>query len=164
MTGPAVTGRFNLIDHHGERVSELTYRGRWLLVFFGFTNCRMVCPRALGRLSAAIDLLGDRADRVQPLYITVDPERDRPDVMRSFLSHDYPRFVGLTGSPAEIEAARAAFRVFATRTADPDDPSGYAMPHTAITYLLDPHGALTDHFDDSEETSVIVTRLLDRIE
>jgi len=110
------------------------------LVFFGFTHCRIVCPRALGKLCRVLDDLGPLAERVQPLYVTVDPERDTPAVMREFLGRSYPRFTGLTGSPAQIDAAKAAFRVFARRVADPDSPGGYAMPHTAIAYLLDEAG------------------------
>src|SRR5882762_1597942 len=94
---PPVGGSFQLVDHHGRAVTEASYHGRFALLFFGFTHCCVVCPRALTKLSGVLDALGPLADRVQPLYITVDPERDTPDVMRAFLQA-YPRFTGLTGS------------------------------------------------------------------
>jgi protein SCO1 len=150
MTAP-LTPAFTLIDHHGSPVSAESYRGRWMLVFFGFTHCKAVCPRALRRLSDALDALGplgDGAPQVCPLYITVDPDRDSPEVMREFLAA-YPRFTGLTGSAEAIEEAKRAFRVFARRRDDPADPDGYAVPHTAITYLISPSGEYADHFTDA---------------
>lgn len=140
--------RYTLVDHHDRKVTEQDFPGRYQLVFFGFTHCRSVCPRVLGLLSTVLDDLGPLADRIQPLYISVDPERDTPGVMRAFLERTYPRFLGLTGPPEAAEAARAAFRVYAGRGADPEDPEGYAVPHTALTYLLDPAAAYLAHFPD----------------
>ena len=147
MTPPS-TPTFTLIDHHGSPVSERTYRGSWMVVFFGFTHCKVVCPRALRRLSDVLDALGEAAGQVRALYITVDPERDTPPVMAEFLQ-GYPRFTGLTGPGGAVEDAKKAFRVFARRKADPADPDGYAVPHTAITYLISPDGAYADHFADA---------------
>ncbi|WP_433801588.1 SCO family protein [Actinomycetospora sp. CA-084318] len=148
MSAPTAIG-FDLVDHHGAPVDAGSYRGSWLLVQFGFTSCRVVCPRALTKLTAALDALGEDARRLRPLYVTVDPERDTPDVMKAFLTTAYPRFTGLTGTPEQVEAAKAAFRVFARRRADPDDPDGYAVPHTAFTYLVDPGGRLVRHWSDT---------------
>ncbi len=158
-----VRGQFKLIDHHEQVVSEKSYAGSWVLVFFGFTHCRMVCPRALRKLSDVLDELGAVADRIQPLYITVDPERDTPPVMRAFLATDYPRFIGLTGSPEQIDEAKASFRVFARRTPDAEDPDGYIMPHSAMTYLLDPEGRYMEHFADVTDGGEMVDRLRQRI-
>src|SRR5262245_61304659 len=96
-------GAFNLVDHHGRAVSDETYRGRFMLLFFGFTHCRAVCPRALARLSRVINRLGPEAARLQPLYVTVDPDRDTPEVMKVFLDRDYPLFTGLTGPRENID-------------------------------------------------------------
>jgi protein SCO1/2 len=156
-----IEARFSLVDDHGHSVTEIDFRGAFALVFFGFTHCRVVCPRALARLSSLLDRLGPLGDRIQPLYITVDPERDSPDVMRRFLSERAPRFTGLTGSSEQIAAAKAAFRVFAERRADPDDPDGYAVPHTAITYILNPAGECVAHFADALPEEVVLRRLLD---
>jgi len=140
-------GAFELVDHDGRPVTDQTYRGRHALLFFGFTHCRVVCPRALYKLSAALDDLGPLAGRIRALYVSVDPERDTPEVMRDFL-RTYPRFTGLTGTRAQVDCVKQAFRVFATRAADAQDPDGYAVPHTAISYLLDAEGRLVDHFAD----------------
>lgn len=140
---------FTLVDHHGRAVTEADYRGRWSLVLFGFTHCRVVCPRALTRVSAGLALLEPLGRDVAALYITVDPDRDTPEVMRAFLEAHHPRFTGLTGPTERIDAAKAAFRVFARRRADADDPDGYAVPHTAMTYVLDPTGHYHSHFGDA---------------
>jgi protein SCO1/2 len=156
---PRVGGAFNLVDHHGRAVGNATYLGRHALIFFGFTHCRVVCPRALGKLCRVLDDLGSLAERVQPLYVTVDPERDTPQVMRAFLEPSYPRFTGLTGSRERIDEAKAAFRVFARRVADPESAGGYAVPHTAIAYLLDESGAYVAHFHDALTENEIAERL-----
>jgi protein SCO1/2 len=154
-----VGARFALIDHHGNRVDNDTYRGRYPLVFFGFTHCAVVCPRALGKLSSALEQLGPLSDRLAPLYVTVDPDRDDPARMREFLTSNYPRFTGLTGSPRALEAARSEFRVFAVRKEGPDAEGGYQVPHSAITYLLDQHGDYLAHFTDALEAPEIAERL-----
>lgn len=149
---------FALVDHHGTPVTEQTYRGRWLLVFFGFTHCRVVCPRALQRLSVVLDELRNLADELRPLYITVDPDRDTPAALEEFL-RPYPRYTGLTGSVDAIEQAKREFRIFARRRNDPEDPDGYAVPHTAITYLITPQGDYAAHFPDSLTADEIIARL-----
>jgi protein SCO1 len=153
---------FDLVDHHGTPVDAGTFRGQWLLVQFGFTSCRVVCPRALTKLSAALGEL-DPSLPVTPLYVSVDPGRDTPEVMRAFLTASYPRFTGLTGTTDQVDAAKRAFRVFARRRADPDDPDGYAVPHTAITYLVDPDGRVAHHWPDTAEASTITAGLAERI-
>jgi protein SCO1 len=158
MSAPPVGGSFTLVDHHRNRVTEATYLGRYTLLFFGFTHCRQVCPAALLKLSAALDLLGPLATDLRALYVTVDPERDSPEVLRGFLL-EYPRFTGLTGSAEQVEAAKRAFRVFARRAEDPEDPDGYAMPHTAFSYLLDRDGRYAAHFTDALEADEVATRI-----
>jgi protein SCO1 len=152
-------GAFRLTDHHGNAVDDRSYRGRYVLVFFGFTHCKVVCPRALGKLTAVLEALGPLAERIAPLYVTVDPERDTPAVLRAFLEARHSRFTGLTGSPRQIDEAKHAFRVFARRVPDPTDPDGYAVPHTAITYLLDPSGQYAAHFPDAVGEREMVERL-----
>jgi protein SCO1/2 len=159
MPGPALVPRYRLLDHHGRTVTQDDFTGSYQLVFFGFTHCRVVCPRELGKLDVVLAALGPLAGRIRPLYISVDPERDTPEVMRTFLEQHHPRFLGLTGSPEEAEAAREAFHVFARRAVDPDDPEGYAVPHTALTYLLDPHGDYLTHFADVVDAEQITVRL-----
>jgi protein SCO1/2 len=151
-----IRGTFDLVDHEGRDVTEQTYRGKYVLVFFGFTRCKMICPRALSRLTGVLDRLGTLADGIEPLYITVDPARDTPEVMKAFLTHAYPRFTGLTGTASQIEQAKASFRVFARKV---DDAQGYQMPHTAFSYLIDPAGNYLAHFTDALEEHEMVERL-----
>lgn len=159
VAGRQVGARFNLIDHHGVAVNNESYRGRHPLVFFGFTHCAVVCPRALGNLSSALDAVGTLSERLVPLYVTVDPERDSAPRMKEFLEASYPRFTGLTGTPEQLAAARSEFRVFATRKLDPDVEGGYSVPHSAITYVLNTDGTYLAHFTDVLNATEIAARL-----
>jgi protein SCO1 len=152
-----VDGTFRLVDHHGATVNR-SYDGKLLLVFFGFTNCRAVCPRKLAEIDAVLDRLRELADRVQPLYVTVDPERDTPDVMRAFLEA-HPRFVGLTGDRAQIDEVKFRFRVFARRVEDASDPGNYNVPHTAVTYLMNSDGCYMAHFLDGTDIEQMAGRI-----
>jgi protein SCO1/2 len=157
-----VDGTFRLVDHHGATVSNQSFDGKLLLVLFGFTNCRAVCPRKLAETAAVLDRLGELADRVQPLYVTVDPERDTPDVMRAFLSV-HARFIGLTGDRAEIDEVKLRFRVFARRVEDASDPGNYNVPHTAVTYLMNADGGYVAHFLDGADVEQIANRIQELI-
>lgn len=155
-----VTAKLNLVDHDGRPVTEASFIGRWLLVYFGFTHCRVVCPRSLTRLSNVLDAIGpDLAQTIQPLYVTVDPQRDTPAVMRDYLSTQYPRFLGLTGTEEQIAEAKEAFKVFSRPKPDPNDPANYDVPHTAITYLIDPAGAYATHWPEIRNADDIVSEL-----
>ena len=163
MPESLIDGRFDLVDHDGREVSEKTYRGSWMLVYFGFTHCRAVCPRTLSKLSDSLERIGDCSAQIVPLYITVDPERDTPEVVRAFLAERYPRFTGLTGSAEQVNAAKAAYRVFSQRGADSVDADGYAMPHSAMTYVIDPQGDCVDHFPDVADAQEIARRLQEKL-
>lgn len=152
----AIGGSFTLTDHFGAAVTEKSWPDRYLLIFFGFTHCKVVCPRALGKLGDAIILLNESAERLRALYVTVDPGRDTPDRMRSFLA-TYPRFLGLTGPADAIEQIKVAYRVFAQRQATED--GGYDVPHSAITYLVAPDGTLAAHFVDALDAPTIASRI-----
>ncbi|MBR0794862.1 SCO family protein [Bradyrhizobium jicamae] len=151
---------FTLTDHFGNQITEKDFHGWFQLVYFGFTSCRVVCPRALAKLSGVLEELGDESARwIKPLYITVDPARDKPETMKAYLQADYPRFLGLTGPEAAIEDAKRHFRVFAQRKSNPADPDGYQIAHTAIAYLLDRNGNYLDHFPDATEGAKIIERI-----
>jgi protein SCO1 len=152
-------GTFSLTDHNGHAVTEVSYSGSFMLVYFGFTHCRKVCPRSLGCITAALDTLGDASRFIVPLYITVDPERDTPERMKAFVEENFPRFTGLTGSREAIDCAKASFRVFARKGLDPEDPEGYAVPHTAFAYLLGPDGKYLTHFMDTANDKQMADRL-----
>jgi len=159
MVGGGPVGKFALTDHFGKPVTEKDFVGRFLLIYFGFTHCRVVCPRTLTKLTGALDRLGETAASIAPVFVSVDPQRDTPQVMKNYLEAHYPRFLGLTGEATEIEEAKKAFRVFAERRADPDDPDGYAVPHTAIAYLMGPDGGYRDHFPDVLDADAVAQRL-----
>jgi protein SCO1/2 len=131
---------FSLIDTDGRVVSDEDFRGRVMIVYFGFATCPDVCPLALGVLSAALNEVEPRgrAD-IAAIFITVDPERDTPDALRDFLAFD-DRIVGLTGAPEAAEAARRSFKVYARRQPQEDSALGYTMDHTSLFYIVDREG------------------------
>jgi protein SCO1 len=146
--GAPIQPSFEGLDHYGRAVTDASYRGKYLLVLFGFTHCKVVCPRALARLARVLDSLGPLANELQALYVTVDPERDTPRVMQAYLAERAPRVIGLTGTRAQIDAAKHAFRVFARRVPGASDED-YDVPHTAISYLIDQAGRYRAHFSDA---------------
>lgn len=145
----AIGGPIDLVSTDGKRFTDAEIGGKPFAVFFGFTHCPNVCPTTLSDLTLDLGELGPLGDRLKVLFVTVDPERDTPAVLKAWLQTRYPRFLGLTGSREAIEAIRSAYKVFASRKADPDDPDGYAMAHTAFSYLLDANGHYVAHFTDT---------------
>ena len=136
-TRPSIGGPFTLMDGDGHTVSDQTYRGKWLIVYFGYTFCPDACPTALNEIAEALVALGPDAARVQPLFITIDPERDRPDVMRQYVAAFDTRIVGLTGTPQQIAAAAKAYRVFYEKVGDGPN---YSMDHSTGIYVVAPDG------------------------
>lgn len=124
---------FSLIDQHGQTVTDATFRGQWLLVFFGFTHCPDFCPTTLFKLKQAVMQLGEDAETVRVLFITVDPERDTPALMEKYLSSFGPQFVGGTGSVAQVAAAARTFRTYFQKRSMAADDS-YAVD-TALIYM-----------------------------
>lgn len=141
-----VGGPFSLVNHEGERVTDADFRGRKMLVFFGFTYCPDICPAELQVITAALEQLGDKADGVVPIFITVDPERDDVEQMAAYVAHFHPRLVGLTGSEEEIAEAASAYRVYYAKVED-SGASEYLVDHTAIVYLMDEDGNFLTHFN-----------------
>jgi len=140
-----VGGPFELVDGEGRPVTDEDFRGDYMLVYFGFTYCPDVCPTELQNMSRALEVLGDEAEAVRPVFITVDPERDTPEVMESYVENFHPRMVGLTGSPEQIEKAAKAYRVY-YKKAESESASEYLMDHTSIVYLMGPEGEFLRHF------------------
>lgn len=153
---------FSLVDHDGRTFTDTDLHGAYSLIFFGFTNCVRVCPRALGRLSGVLADLKMVAEPVKAYYVSVDPDRDTPEVMKTFLEA-YPAFIGLTGTQAQIDVARREFRVFAKAKEDETAHGGYVVPHTAITYLLNRDGYIVDHFNDSVDAETVTARILKKV-
>lgn len=143
---PRVGGHFSLVDHDGRRVSDESYRGRVLVVFFGFTHCPDICPAALARVAGLLDALGPDAARLQPLFVTVDPARDTPAALKDYVAHFSPRIVGLTGSEAEVAAIAKAYRVHYRVQGDPRANPFYLVDHSAFVYVMDAQGRFVGTF------------------
>jgi len=159
-TGKAlVGGPFSLTDHTGKRVTDRDFRGRYMLVYFGYTFCPDICPASLQVISAALDQLGPAADQVTPVFITMDPERDTPEKLAAYIKSFHPRLVGLTGSPAELASALKAYRVYAKKVPDEKDPASYTMDHSSVVYLMGPDGDLVTFAADSTNVGALVAQL-----
>jgi protein SCO1 len=139
-----IGGPFQLVDQNGREVTDKDLKGHPFLVFFGFTHCPDVCPTTLFEVSEILRALGPDAERTRALFVTVDPERDTPGVMKDYLSSFDPHLVGLTGDPAAVAAVAKAYRVYFKKV--PLDQGGYTMDHTAIVYLMDKDGRFVAPF------------------
>jgi protein SCO1 len=153
----AIGGPFKLTDQDGQVVTEQDLKGRPFLVFFGFTHCPDVCPTSLFEVSEIMRALGPDADRTGALFITVDPERDTPAVMKDYLSSFDKHLSGLTGDAAAIAAVAKAYRVYFKKV--PLDQGGYTMDHTAIVYLMDKEGRFVAPFSLKRTTDASVADL-----
>jgi protein SCO1/2 len=138
--GVSIGGPFSLTDGDGKRVTDQDLHGKYALVYFGYTFCPDVCPTTLNQVAEAMDRLGPRADRVQPVFITIDPKRDTPPVMKQYVASFGPRIMGLTGTEAEIAAVAKEFRVYYAPHRTGDGPNDYTMDHSSVLYLLGPDG------------------------
>jgi len=142
---PPIGGPFKLIDQDGKPNTDQDFKGRPLLVFFGYTHCPDICPTTLFEMSEVLHALGNDADRVNALFVTVDPERDTAAAMKDYLSSFDPHLRGATGSQAEIDAAEKAYRVYAKKV--PTKDCDYSMDHTALVYLMDKDGRFIAPFN-----------------
>jgi cytochrome oxidase Cu insertion factor (SCO1/SenC/PrrC family) len=159
-TGKAlIGGPFSLLDHTGKRVTDKDFRGRYVLVYFGFTYCPDVCPSGLQVISAALEELGAKADHLVPLFITVDAERDTPEQLAQYIASFSPRLIGLTGTAAEVDAAAKAYRVYYKKIVDDKSTAGFTIDHTSIMYLMDPNGDYVAHFPHTISPDTLAQRL-----
>ncbi|MBV9557775.1 MAG: SCO family protein [Pseudolabrys sp.] len=140
----AIGGPFELTDQDGKTITERDFKGKPLLVFFGYTHCPDVCPATLFDISEVLRALGPDAARTNALYVTVDPQRDTAAVMKDYLSSFDPHLRGATGDPAKIEQVEKAYRVYAKKV--PTDGGDYTMDHTALVYLMDKQGRFVAPF------------------
>ena len=157
MLASAIGGPFQLVDQNGKRVSDADLKGKWQLLFFGYTHCPDACPTALNEIALALDKLGDKRDKVEVVFITVDPERDTPQVLKSYVQSFDASIVALTGSPDQVAQAAKAYRVFYAKHPRPD--GGYEMDHSAVIYVMDPRGRFTATFTPESTADAIAERL-----
>lgn len=143
-----IGGPFELTDPDGKTVTDQDFRGRHMLVFFGFTNCPDICPAELQVMAATLDELGPQAETVAPIFITLDPQRDTPQAVGAYVKNFGPRFIGLSGSPQAIEQAAKAYRVAYSKFVPEgaDAATQYSVDHTAFVYLMGPDGEYITHF------------------
>jgi cytochrome oxidase Cu insertion factor (SCO1/SenC/PrrC family) len=153
----AIGGPFHLIDQNGKPVSDADLKGKWQLVFFGYTHCPDTCPTALNEIALALDQLGVKRDEVEIVFITVDPERDTPEVMKAYVqSFDAP-IIALTGSPDAVAQAAKAYRVYYAK--HPRGDGEYDMDHSAVIYVMNPEGRFTATFTPDSTADAIAQRL-----
>jgi protein SCO1/2 len=140
-----IGGPFRLVDHTGTARTDADFRGKLLLVYFGFTYCSDACPIDLQSIGTALDRLGPLAGAAQPLFITIAPERDTPEQLRTYVTQFHPRLIGLTGEPREIRKIAAAYKVYAAKSApgERDDPN---IDHSSLVYLVDAAGKYVGYF------------------
>jgi len=159
-TGKAlVGGPFSLLDQTGRRVTDKDFNGRHMVVMFGFTSCPDICPSGLQVLSAALDRLGDKAKRVAPIFVSLDPERDRPETLKDYLASFHPSLVGLTGTSEEIAAAAKAYRVYYKKVPVDGSPGSYTIDHSSFFYLMDDKGAFVTHMPHSTNPEKMAERI-----
>ncbi len=149
-TAPAIGGPFALVDHRGRAVTEADYRGKLMVVYFGYTSCPDVCPAGLYKFGRVLDALGEDAGRVHPLFITLDPERDSAEALADYVGKFHPALVGLTGSPEQVEAVAKAYRVYYAKAPPAhshedggegshehaDEGGDYLVDHATATYVM----------------------------
>ena len=154
----AIGGPFELINHKGETVRDTDYRGSYLLVMFGFTNCPDVCPTELQLITEALGVLGPTAKKVQPLMITMDPARDTVEVLADYVSNFHPSIMALTGSVEQIKAVAGAYKAYFAK-GEIDKDGGYFMDHSPFIYLMGPNGQYLNHFAPNTSSEVIAARI-----
>jgi len=147
QTGTAlIGGPFSLVDQTGRPVTDADYRGRYMLVYFGYTFCPDVCPTELQVMATALDQLGDQGEKVQPIFVTVDPERDTVVQVAPYVALFHPRLVGLTGTREQVAEAARAYRVYYAKAPNKDNDAHYTMDHSSFVYLMGPDGRFVEAF------------------
>lgn len=153
-----VGGPFSLVNQDGKRVTEKDFLGHYTLIFFGYTYCPDVCPTELQVMTAALDGMGDRGKNIQPVFVTIDPERDTPETLKAYVSNFGPRLLGLTGTAEEVAVAAKAYRVY-YRKSDSGDPKNYLMDHSSIIYLMGPDGLFIRPFTYTTDAKALASDL-----
>jgi protein SCO1 len=157
MLASAIGGSFRLVDQNGKRVTDADLRGKWSLVYFGYTHCPDACPTALNDIAIALDELGPKRDAVRPVFITVDPERDTPEVLKSYVTSFDAPILALSGTPEEVAQAAKAYRVYYAK--HPEAGGDYSMDHSSVIYVMDPEGRFTASFTHQSTPEEIAERL-----
>ena len=158
VAGAALGGPFSLTDHNGVAVTHESWPDKYKLVFFGFTHCPDICPAALDKITTALKMPGVPADRIQPLFITIDPSRDKPEVMKEYLAAYHPSILGLTGTDDQLKQAEGSYKVYAAKV-DGADAENYTMAHSSYVFLMSPTDELLDIFKDEDPASLMAEKI-----
>jgi protein SCO1/2 len=158
-----IGGPFEMLNQNGVKVTEKDFAGKPKLMFFGYTYCPDVCPTELQIMSATLDQLGDQAKDVQPIFVTIDPERDTPPVLKSYLESFGPRWTGLTGTPEQIRGITRAWHVFYEKRDNKDAPKDYLMDHSSFIFLMGPDGKFLKHFNYTTDAKAFGEALLEAL-
>lgn len=156
-----IGGAFDLVDQNGRSVTDQDYKTPYKLIFFGFTACPSICPSELLKMGDILTTLGSRANRVTPLFITVDPARDTPQILKTYTAKFDPRITGLTGTSDQVDRVLQKFRVYAARV---DTPHGYTMDHSAFLYLTDAKNQMITIYKIDQTADVIAADLRKRMD
>jgi protein SCO1 len=161
MTSPVtIGGHFSLTAPDGATVTDQTYRGKWQLVYFGYTFCPNSCPTTLLEIATALQKLGPDAAKVQPIFITIDPGRDTPDVMAQYTQSFDPRIVGLTGTPAQIAAVAHEYGAYYAVHKSGESANDYLIEHSTYVYVMNPQGEFVQAFEANTSADRIADDLL----
>ena len=163
MSDPAFRAAFELTDHQGMIRTERAFSGQWMLVVFGFANCPDVCPTTLAEVAAVMEDLGADAEKVQPIFISIDPERDTPNALAEYVPLFNAGIVGLTGTPEQIAETSETFPIFFERIEDASAPDGYTMGHTSHLFLFDPQAGFAESWAYGTHAEEILADLRERL-
>lgn len=160
IAGVQIGGPFALVDHNGQDVTEKNYKGKYKLIFFGFTFCPVICPTELQKITSVMNTLDEQtASKIQPIFITVDPERDTPEVMKEYVHLYDQRIVGLTGTRPQIDIVINDYKIYAQKVEDPDY-NDYMMDHSANIYLMSPDNELELIFKNSDKVDYMKDEIM----
>lgn len=157
----SIGGDFTLVDQNGKTRRAEDFRGKLMLIYFGYTYCPDVCPTELQTMSDAVDLLGEKQQAVQPIFVTIDPERDTPDQLRLYAESFHPRLVALTGTKEQVAAAARAYKVYFAKR--PQEGGDYLMDHSSFVFLMSRDGKYLMHFGpgtSAEQMAAAITKRL----
>jgi protein SCO1/2 len=161
----AIGGDFELVDHKGNTVTQEDLLGTYSLIYFGYTFCPDVCPTGLQTAATALDLIPMRkSNKVVSIFITVDPERDTPEVMGEYIKHFHKSLIGLTGTPEQIKQVTKAYKIYYKKVVEAGkDPDEYLMDHSAFQYLMGPDGKYVTHFRHGISPEEMAEKLKEKI-
>lgn len=155
-------GPFTLVDNTGKTVTDKDFQGKYMMVYFGYTFCPDVCPTSLGTIAAALDIIGpEKAAKVTPVFITIDPERDTTEVLADYVPNFHPSIVGLGGTVEQVTAVAGSYRAYFAKVNAEEDPENYSVDHSSVVYLMGPDGQFVVHFSHGTTAEGMSAKLAD---